>query len=291
MSEIAKEGKPKDARAHAAMHPAWRLRREAAVFVDAEPVAANIVALGSEMSLWLGQKGNLTAFTEADRNLPRALTNPYTYAASSLALQLASVINEMSDFAGSASLISPIEAEVSRIRFESELILLFTRFCEAAIKQMLYCTTIDDKHYRRAAMGSLLAFDCRKCRKARKPHFISMLGALAHRYFCCHVLESCLFDHLAFAGAQRNDTAAHSDTKIPRACAVEDSRAAAMATLQEVGQELGHMCQHIGEIEEKMIAEISLWIGRYPETPGYQQFMKIPARVHDSIGPPADLKP
>jgi hypothetical protein len=220
-----------------------------------------------------------------------AFTNPYTYATSSLALQLASAINQMSDFAGSTSPLPPIEAELSRIRFESELALLFTRFCEAAIKQMLYCTTFDEKDYRKATMGSLLAFDCRECRKAKKPHFVSMLGALAHRYFCCYLLESCLFDHLAFAGTQRNHTAAHSDTKIPKACTVEESREAAMATLREVGHELGHMCQHIGEIEQKMISEISLWVRCYPETPGYQQFMKIPARLHDSIGPPPGLKP
>jgi hypothetical protein len=39
MNDMEKQGIPKDVRAHAAIHPAWRLRKGSAVFVGAQPVA------------------------------------------------------------------------------------------------------------------------------------------------------------------------------------------------------------------------------------------------------------
>ena len=167
------------------------------------------------------------------------------------------------------------------MRLESELTLQFARFIEAAMKQMLYCTTIAERYCTHAAMGQLLAFDCSACRKEGNPHCVSMLGALAHHYFDCYVLESCLFDHLAFVGKQRNKRAAHSESEVPRFTLVADSRAAAKQYLEEVGGELRHMCQHIGEIERKMLSEISLWITHHPIVPPNDGFMRNPVRIDD----------
>lgn len=291
MVETSSNQPPRHQSAHAAMHPAWRLRKQSAIHQGQLPWAPNLVPIAGEMCQWLQQKGHISLIMEAERGRPLSFTNPYTYSASSLAAQLASAINQTANFATSDSTVDPIEAELQRIRLESELILQLARFCEAAMKQMLYCTNFDERLYKRASMGHLLAFDCPDCRKDGKPHHVSLLGALAHHYFDCPMLESCLFDHLAFAGTRRNKHAAHSESAAPSLVSAEESRAAAKVCLDEVGQELGHMCQHIGEIERKMTAEIRLWINYFPEIPPFDHFMRIPVRVSDVLDSPDPLTP
>ena len=274
---------PRNNSAHAAMHPPWRLGRQSAVFFGERPFSPNIVPVAQEMCSWLQQKGHVTLITESERGSPLGLTNPYSYSASSLAAQLCSAINEMSYFINDGQEIPSIEAELRRIRLESELTLQFARFCEASIKQMLYCTAMDANIYNRATMGRLLAFDCPDCRKSGTPHFVSLLGALAHHYYNCTTLETCLFDHLAFIGTRRNKEAAHSEAATPRYSQASESRIAAKEYLDMVGHELGHMCQHIGEIESKMIVEIKLWILHFPNAPSPEALMRIPVRVSDVL--------
>ncbi len=286
MTEANSSQPPRHQAAHAAMHPSWRLRRQSAIFVGDRPWVPNLVPVADEMCKWLQQKGSISLVIKAESGQPISFTNPYTYSSTSLAAQLASAINQTADFAVARSPIDPIEAELQRIRLESELVLQFARFFEAAMKQMLYCTNFDEGDYTRATMGRLLAFDCSGCRKKGKPHYVSLLGALAHHYFDCIMLESCLFDHLAFVGTRRNKQAAHSESATPRLTSVVESRAAAKQCLDEVGQELGHMCQHIGQIEMKMVAEINLWIRSFPDIPSHDDLMRIPVRVSDVLDLP-----
>lgn len=42
-----------------------------------------------------------------------------------------------------------------------------------------------------------------------------------------------------------------------------------------VGQEFGHMMEHIGQIERRMVAEIALINRCYPEIPRYKRSMKF----------------
>lgn len=272
---------PRNDAAHSAVHPPWRLRRESAVFVGTKPIAANLLPLAGDMLDWLRQKGQLSIVTEHQRGKTYSFTNPYTYSGSSLAVQLGGAINDIADFSSNDQALDSMEAEFRRIRLESELILQFSRFCEAVIKQMLYCTNLHDRLYKRAALGRLLAFDCRPCRKANKPHYVSMLGALAHHYFECHVIEHCLFDHLAFVGNRRSEESAHSDSATPRFLDAGASREQAKRRLDEVGRELGHMCQHLGTIERKMIAEIDVFIRHAPNSPPHDELARIPVRLSD----------
>lgn len=284
MTEASYNQPPQHQQAHAAMHPPWQLRKQSAIFLEECPWAPNLVPVAGEMCNWLQQKGHISLVTEAERGQARSFTNPYTYSATSLAAQLASTINQIYTFSASEIPIDSIEAELQRIRLESELILQFARFCEAAMKQMLYCTNFDERYYKRATMGGLLAFDCSECRRAKKPsHHVSLLGALAHHYFDCRTLEGCLFDHLAFVGKRRNKQAGHSESETPRFASVEESRVAAGQYLNEVGQELGHMCEHIGEIEVKMVEEVNLWIRFFPNAPSHDELMRIPVRVSDVL--------
>src|SRR5690242_8799201 len=172
-------------RPHGATHPGWGFRRESAIWMGDEPWAPNMVAIAAEMSEWLSQaKPYMAVSSEAERNRPGSFTNPYTYHASSIGAALGAVINEAHAFVTSEEGMSPLDAEVARIRLHNELVLYPARFCEAAIKQMLYCTHIPRRLYKRASLGQLLAIECDTCRKAgAQRHDISLLGALAHQYF------------------------------------------------------------------------------------------------------------
>jgi hypothetical protein len=175
--------------------------------------------------------------------------------------------------------MSPLDAEVARIRLHNELVLYPARFCEAAIKQMLYCTRIPRRLYKRAGLGQLLAIECDTCRKAgAQQHDISLLGALAHQYFLCHTLEGCVFEHLKLVGHRRNVEAAHSDALSlnPRTAAA--SQQELDKVLDEVACLFKHMVDHIGQIEQRMLAEISLYIQHRPGMPPADGFMLIPAR-------------
>lgn len=279
--EVPKVSPPHNKDAHAAIHPPWMLRPEAAIYVRGRPVGINLVPAAYEMCKWLQQKGHLSLLTEAQRGRPFGATNPYSYSATSLGAQLGATINDLSDFADGSRELPLVEAELHRIRLESELTLQFARFCEACMKQMLYCTNIDERQYRKAAMGKLLAFDCRPCRKAGQPHFVSLLGALAHHYFECQVIEKCLFDHLAFIASRRNHESAHSDAQAPRHLSVADSRLEGRRTLMEIGRELVHMCQHLGTIEQKMVTEIGLFVRHAPDMPPMHELSRVPVRLSD----------
>ncbi len=178
--------------------------------------------------------------------------------------------------------MDPVEAEIQRIRFESELIIYAARFCEAAIKQMLYCTQIPENLYKLAPMGKLLAQECQDCRKnGREKHDISHLGSLAHRFFLCHVLDGCVVDHLQIVARRRNLEAAHSESQSIHPRTADESRKHLTKSIKEIGYELGHMADHIGTIEQKMIEETKLFIRSYPNNPPHQELARIPVRNLD----------
>jgi hypothetical protein len=251
---------------HGASHPEWAYRREAIVWLGDVPAKPNLVPFAGEMALWTQQKIHaLPLHTKLSAELTCQPNNPYTYSLGAISLALGSIINDAFGFAESAVPIDPVDAEVIRIRYESELIIYSARFCEAAIKQMLYCTQVPLKMYEKASMGQLLARPCERCKKAgKKGHDISLLGALAHRFFLCHMLDGCALDHLQLVARRRNLEAAHSDSQSIHPRTAAESRSNLANSLREIGHELGHMAEHIGEIEEKMIAEATLSSGATP---------------------------
>jgi hypothetical protein len=164
------------------------------------------------------------------------------------------------------------EAEVRRIRLFSEFVLYGTRICEALIKQLLYCTGFDERIYRRAALGALLAQPCDACRRTRNErHRYSLLGSLAHRYGLCGPYDECLDVDLAKFNTLRNVTAAHASVAEIRAKTSAESRAISGAEVVDAGSTLLHMLLHISQIElrlwEELVAKIVAYSAPADEPP------------------------
>ena len=238
---------------------------------------------GNEMKLWLQQKSNgLPLYTKLIQGADGAPSNPYTYSLCAISSAVARVINDAIEFSESSEPVESVDAEITRIRFESELVIYSARFCEAAIKQMLFCTQIPKEMYERASMGQLLAQECEDCKKSGSPrHDISLLGSLAHRFFMCHMLDGCAIDHLQLVARRRNLEAAHSESQSIHPRTDQESRNHLAHSISDIGHELGHMADHLGAIEEKMISETSLFILSYPRVPSRAELSKIPVRDLD----------
>jgi len=268
---------------HGATHQVWAYRAEAVIWIDDKPVKPNIVPFGHQMALWLRQRVlALPLLTKRGQSIVGELSNPYSYSLGAISLVIGAAINDAIEFSESTEAIDPVDAEVKRIRLESELTLYAARFCEAAIKQMLYCTQIPVRMYEKASMGQLLARECDDCKKAgRERHDISLLGSLAHRFFLCRMLDDCAIDHLQLVARRRNQEAAHSDSQSIHPRSAAESRKHLAASVSEIGHELGHMADHITEIEAKMIAETELFIRSYPKPSPRGELSKIPVRNLD----------
>lgn len=271
---------------HGATHTDWAYRREAVIWVDGSPARPNMVPFAREMSLWTKQiTPSLPVHTKLDQGVDGELDNPYVYSLGALTLSIGAIINDAFDFSESNSPIDPINAEIQRIRFESELVIYSVRFCEAAIKQMLYCTQVPKEMYERASMGKLLAQECVDCKDNGRPrHDISLLGSLAHRFFLCHMLDGCAIDHLQLFARRRNLEAAHSESQSIHPRTAVESRMHLDKSIREIGGELGHLADHLGEIEENMIREMEVFIENYPGVPSHEELMKIPVRNLEQYG-------
>ncbi len=267
-------------RAQHASHPAWAFRREAAIWRGEVPVGVNMLPLATEMCQWLKQQRHgLHVLVESERGDPGQVENPYAYHASAIGASLGAIINAICTFVDADDEMDAIEAEIVRVRLQAELILYCARFCEATIKQMLYCTQVPRRLYKSASLGQLLAVDCEACRKQGKDrHDISLLGGLAHQYFLCHEIDHCVVDHLLLFGNRRNRESAHAESVLLDPQGVAESRRRLSTVMRETGDQLGHMTDHVGRIESRMIQEIDLIAQYYPEQPSPQAFMMIPAR-------------
>jgi hypothetical protein len=265
--------------AHDASHPVFDLRKEAFVWDGDRPTAPNLVPLAAELKEWLGAGPKHLSLQSRHDSVELPYSNPYTFHASSIAASSMHIVNSAIAFAKSADPMLPLDAEVARLRLHTELVLYVPRFCEAAMKQMLHCTSIPRRLYSKASLGGLLSVDCDRCRKAfrqdskHNTHTISLLGALAHRYFLCHTLESCVFDHLALVGKTRNIQAAHSDAIDLNVRDAEASRADMAVAVRDIGYGLGHMAEHIGDMELRMLGEMELRLASFPGTPLAEDLM------------------
>lgn len=223
-----------------------------------DPCGINFQPLATQLRLWLLRKGGQSSYFAHDRNGrgPGTLTNPYTESGSVLTLMYADAINEAHAFTTSTTHMDDISAERRRARFYSEIVLLNVRVSEACIKQLFHCTAISTRDYKKATLRGLLDSECRACQKAGMPHKISLLGSLAHRFHLCLQVESCLDQHLAIANRRRNTQASHATFSGFDPRPVAEVRARLDKEVTELGEELIHLLQHIGQIEEKMREEL-----------------------------------
>ena len=141
-----------------AYHLDWGFKKDALVWYGVTPVALNFYPLASEFKNWLLQKGQLSTLAKQDKTSIKAITNPYSYNASTIAAILAFSINSSHEFASSTKEISDGAAEIERIRLHNEQVLYSARLCEVAIKQLLFCTHVPPKLYTRAALGELIIY-------------------------------------------------------------------------------------------------------------------------------------
>lgn len=124
------------------------------------------------------------------------------------------------------------------------------------IKQLLYCTAISTKDYKRASLRGLLVQECRHCKESGKEHNISLLGSLAHRFGLCREVEECLDKHLSIANTRRNTQASHATFTGFDPKPVKDVRGRLQEEVKELAEEPIRMLQHIGQIEEQMQREL-----------------------------------
>ncbi len=263
MTQAQVQPQPTHRHADFAHHAEWNFRREALLWVDTYPVDINVHPLATELYGWLQQKGQFAVLTPADPPPLHEITNPHTYFASTLAALLAQTINAAHAFSRSCEPLDPLEGEIGRIRLYNEQVLYSTRFLEAATKQLLYCTQVPRKDYTKAALGALLAKDCRACRSAGSPpHNISLLGSLAHRYGLCREFEGCLFEHIKLVNRLRNTKSAHDRSQHLNIRSAAESRAELDREVIAAGNEFVHMLKHVSDLEVRMIDEMEAEIRR-----------------------------
>src|SRR5882724_4925171 len=240
-----------------AYHVEWGFRREAVIWVGGRPAGLNFHPIATELYDWLLRKGQFPVFAEVDRAGPNSYRNPYTYHCSALAALAAATINDSYAIATSEEPLSPLDAEVARVRVFSEEVLYVARVCESLIKQLLHVTQIPERYYAIASLGHLLSTGCRGCRASGKQrHNISLLGSLAHRYQLCHQFEYCLMEHLKIVGRHRNLKAAHSGTSALNVRSATESRSQLMSDAKDLGDDFVHMLSHIRELETRMTEDL-----------------------------------
>ena len=217
-----------------------------------DPCGVNFMPLATELRSWLLREGGQVSYFSHDREGrgPLTITNPYTESGSVLTLMYADAVNEAHAFANATDEMDDIS--------------------EACIKQLLFCTAIATKDYKKSALGGLLVRECRACQKAGQPHNISLLGSLAHRFGLCLQIEGCLDKHLAIANRRRNTQASHATFSGFEPKPVKEVRTRLSSEVTKLGEELVHMLQHIGQIEDKMREELEYALSVGMQDPWWQ---------------------
>lgn len=276
--------------AHEASHQPWAYGKGAVIWTPNEiPFAINITPHATNMCAWLRRERTdvWQPGAYASEYLERQ-RNPYSESLATLTASIALVIEDSVRFIESSVEVHPVEAEVRRVRLECELVLYAARFCEAALKQMLHCTSFPPRLYRYAAMGQLLSQDCRSCRRAKLPtHSFSLLGSLAHQFFLCAEIDQCALDHLLLGNKRRNFEAAHSNAQRLESCSVSESRTKLKASLDEIVGAFSHLLGHVSKVEMAMVREINLRMLHYPEMPpidAYNYFLTRTVADYDHDG-------
>lgn len=241
-----------------AYHIPWAFRREAFIWERGTPVKPNFHPIATELRSWLLREVEELAVLDcAPAGQTHNFTNPYTASGSTLAVIFAGVINEAYDFVHGNESFTAIDAESKRYRLYVEQVLYTSRICEALIKQLLYCTGISAKTYKKAALGGLLQKPCYACKKAGQPeHKISLLSSLAHRYKLCYEVEHCLEKHLRIVNRLRNIDAAHATLSGFEPDHPDEIRKRLDSSVSKIGEDLIHMLQHISKIEQHMNIEL-----------------------------------
>ena len=244
---------------HGAHHP-WAYRPHCFRWVGSEIVGVNLLPLATEMRAWLTRKGRLSLAPESGWGEKGNYYNPYAFSGSALGLILGRIINSSHDYTNSgANDYDAVDAEIERLRLYNEVVLYAARFCEVVIKQLLYCTQIPEKRFKRMALGALLESPCPTCKKENgdKPHTVSMVGTLAHPFHLCREFEQCAMDHMALVNTQRNTEAAHSDIQALSIRTAAESKAQLAKDCHELLSGFNDLLSHLESLEQHMLEDVA----------------------------------
>lgn len=244
---------------HGTHHP-WTYRPHAFRWASEQIVGINFMPIAREMRSWMTQQGQLPIVSKADRQADGCYTNPYTFNAVALALVMGRAINASHEYATTPTHDhNEVDAEIERLRLYNEVLICAARFCEAAIKQLLYCTQIREARYERMALGALLESTCPSCKRqnGKEPHLVSLVGTLAHPFRLCLEFDHCAMDHMDWVNKLRNSQAAHSGIQELNIRSVDDSKSQLFRDCDEVLSGFLHMLSHLEKLEERMLDDLA----------------------------------
>src|ERR1044072_6717421 len=240
---------------HIAHHVGWKFRPEAVFLSHNNPPTLNFWTLAVNLRDWMSQQGKLRYSTSYDKQSKFA--NPHTASGALLNVVYASILNDAHSFINNTSEIDPIEAEITRVRLNTELTLYAARISECLIKQLLFLTTLADEEYSRASLGELLSrwcTGCEDCKGAR--HRVSLLGSLAHRYGLCRQYEECLATMTRILNRRRNFEVAHSGVMKFYPQNAKQIKDKFKREIQRFGTDFLHMLTRLADIEEHIMSDL-----------------------------------
>jgi len=243
---------------HGSHHP-WAYRANCFRWFDTDIVGVNFLPLATEMRAWLEGRGVLSLPPEQGEGNRGSYYNPYTYSGAALGAILSRLVNSFATYVDSNSDDhNEVDAEIERLRIYNEILLYTARFCETAIKQLLYCTAIPERDFNRMALGALLESPCPSCKKAKgeQSHSISLVGTLAHPFHLCLEFEHCALDHMALVNSLRNSQAAHSDMQMLKVRTVEASKNQLREECDDILSKFVHLLSHLESLEQRMLEDL-----------------------------------
>lgn len=241
-------------------HHSWGYRPHAFRWAREQIAGLNLLPLASEMRAWMMQRGQLSLMPTPEAPASGGFTNPYTASGVTLQLLLARIINASHEYATTDTPNhNEVDAEVERIRLYNEVLMYSARFCEVAIKQLLYCTQIPESRYKRMALGALLESPCPDCKRqsGKEPHLVSLVGTLAHPFHLCLEFEHCAMDHMDLVNRLRNSEAAHAGVQPLNTRSVETSKLHLTQDSEKVLNGFLHMLSHLEDLERRMLEDLA----------------------------------
>lgn len=250
---------PKKREWHGTHHP-WSYRAHAFRWAGERIAGPNFLPLASEMRAWMMQLGQLSLMPASGGPSSGGYTNLYTASGVTLQLLTARIINASHEYATTDTPNhNEVDAEVERIRLYNEVLMYSARFCEVAIKQLLYCTQIPESRYKRMALGALLESPCPDCKRqnGKEPHLVSLVGTLAHPFHLCLEFEHCAMDHMDLVNQLRNSEAAHAGVQQLNIRSVETSKSQLMQDSQKVLNDFVHLLSHVEHLERGVLDDLA----------------------------------
>lgn len=212
------------------------------------------------MRAWMLRRGRLSLIPTPELPTNGGFANPYTANGVTLQLLMSRVVNASHEYATAQTPThDEVDAEVERLRLYNEVLLYSARFCEVAIKQLLYCTQIPESRYGRMALGALLESSCPACKRqnGKEPHLVSLVGTLAHPFRLCLEFEHCAMDHMDLVNRLRNSEAAHAGVQHLNVRSVDASKSQLMQDSQDALNGFVHMLSHLEDLERRMLVDLA----------------------------------